>query len=220
MRIALWALAAVVVLLALSQLLLPSIAASRISGRLSRYGSVQSVSVSAWPAIELLWGSAGSVTVHARSLRLTPARSASLIGEASGAARMDVTVATLWEGPLRMTEAVLAKRGSSLAGSATAAAADVAAALPPGVGVTLLGSSGGRVTVRVSGGLFGLRAGIDAVGEARGGRLLAHPAGSSLLGGVQLTLFSDPGVQVTAIAARALATWPPSYRLSMTARQR
>ena len=42
--------------LALAQVLLPRIAASRISSRVGRYGTVQSVSVKAWPAVELLWG--------------------------------------------------------------------------------------------------------------------------------------------------------------------
>ena len=60
-----------VLALALAQLLLPGIAASRISSRVGRYGEVQSVSVSAWPAVKLLWGSADSVTVRARSLRVS-----------------------------------------------------------------------------------------------------------------------------------------------------
>ena len=46
---------AVVLVLALAQLILPRVAASRISSRIGRYGKVQSVSVSAWPAVELLW---------------------------------------------------------------------------------------------------------------------------------------------------------------------
>ena len=56
-------------LLVLAQLLLPRIAASRISSRVGRYGTVQSVSVSAWPAVELLWGHADSVRVKAGASR-------------------------------------------------------------------------------------------------------------------------------------------------------
>ena len=42
--------------LVLAQLFLPRIAASRIASRVGRYGTVQSVSVKAWPAVKLLWG--------------------------------------------------------------------------------------------------------------------------------------------------------------------
>ena len=71
--------------LALAQVFLPRIAASRISSRLRRYGTVQSVSVKAWPAVELLWGSADSVRVRARSLTVSPAQTAKLlVGSAGG----------------------------------------------------------------------------------------------------------------------------------------
>ena len=48
------------------------IAASRISSRVGRYGKVQSVSVSAWPAVELLWGHADSVHGAGREPRAEP----------------------------------------------------------------------------------------------------------------------------------------------------
>ena len=73
LRIALLAAAGVLLLLGLAQLLLPRIASSTISSRVGRYGKVESVSVSAWPAVELLWGSADSVRVKARRLSLSPA---------------------------------------------------------------------------------------------------------------------------------------------------
>ena len=55
-RIAAGLAGAIALVLVLAQLLLPGIAASRISSRVGKYGTVESVSVSAWPAIELLWG--------------------------------------------------------------------------------------------------------------------------------------------------------------------
>src|SRR6476620_398989 len=81
---------AALLLLALAQLLLPRLAASRISSRVGRYGEVASVSVSAWPALKLLWGSADSVRVKARHLSLSPGQAAKLLWEGRGAARMDV----------------------------------------------------------------------------------------------------------------------------------
>ena len=67
--------------LALAQLLLPRIAASRICSRVGRYGQFDSVSVSAWPAVELLWGSADSVQVQAGSLALNPAQAPGCCGK-------------------------------------------------------------------------------------------------------------------------------------------
>lgn len=49
------ALVVAVVVLGVAQLVLPGIAAQRIRSQLDRYGHVRSVSVSAFPAIELLW---------------------------------------------------------------------------------------------------------------------------------------------------------------------
>jgi hypothetical protein len=218
-RIAGWTLGAVLGLLVLAQLLLPSIAADRISDKLGRYGSVRSVSVSAWPAIELLWSHADSVHVRAGSLAMSPSEAASLLHEASGASHVDASVQALKLGPLRFTGATLSKSGSALAAQGTMGAADVAAALPPGVAVSLLGSGGGRVRVHVSGGLFGISAGLDAVAEANAGRLEAHPL-LAPLEGLHLTLFSDPRIAVSAVGAIPLGRTPQSYRLTMAARLR
>ncbi len=78
--------------------------------------------------------------------------------------------------------------------------ADVNAALPRGVTLQLLGSEGGKVMVRATGALFGFGASLDAVAEASGGQIVVHPAGP-LLGGVRLTLYSDPRVYVLGVSA-------------------
>ena len=57
-RAALGVAGGVVVVLGLAQLLLPGLAAQRVRSEIGRYGVVHSVSVSAFPAIELLWGDA------------------------------------------------------------------------------------------------------------------------------------------------------------------
>jgi hypothetical protein len=218
MRIAVWLLGAVVVLLVLAQLLLPRIAASRISSRIGRYGSVADVHVSAWPAVELLWRHADSVRVHATRLRATPQQTAKLLAEASGTDRVDVRVDSAREGPLALSDVRFAKRGKRMSAWAHVSEADVAAALPPGFGVQLLGGDGGKVEVRASGGLFGVGASVDAVAEASAGKLVVHPRGL-LLEGFRLTLFSDPRVRVTGVSA-ARAAGPggaPGYELGMTA---
>jgi hypothetical protein len=215
-RLALSLAAAALVLLVLAQLLLPRIAASTISSRISRYGSVASVSVSAWPAVTLLWGSADSVHVRARRLALKPAQAARLLWESHGVARMDVSAERVKVGPLALTDATLTKRGAHLSAVAEASEADVRAALPEGFDVRLLRSDAGQVEVQASGGLFGVGAVVDAVALARGGRLVAHPVGF-LLEGLQLTLFSDRHVYVEGVGASEQGARPASYRLRMSA---
>lgn len=202
--------------LALAQVLLPRLAADRISSRVGRYGSVHSVSVSAWPAVELLWGDAGSVHVRAKSLVLSPAQAASLLWEGRGAASMDLSAQSVELGSLRVTDASLRKRGSQLSAQALVSEADVRAALPEGLAVRLLRSGGGDVEVQASGELFGVGATVNAVAGASDGKLVAHPLGF-LIEGFQLTLFSQPHVYVEGVDASVAGEDPLSYRLSISA---
>jgi hypothetical protein len=218
-RLLLLLLAGVALILLLGQLLLPGIAADRISSRVGRYGKVDSVSVHAWPAVQLLWGSADSATVRARGLSLTPAQAAKLLWEARGVDRMDFTAASVRLGPLRLTDARVRKRASSLSAQALAAQADVNAALPPGLSVQLIGSDGGQVRVRASGGLFGVGAALQVVARASEGKLLVRPV-SLPLQRLGLTLFSDPHVYVEGVGASLLDGTPAGYRLTMRARLR
>jgi hypothetical protein len=212
-RIAVLAAAVVLALLVLAQLVLPRIAASRISSRVGRYGHVEHVSVSAFPAIKLLWGDADSVEVKAASLALAPGQAASLLWEGRGADRIDIHAASVRVGSLALTDAVLRKRGSALSAHAHASTAAVRAALGPGVGVRLLGSEGGRVRVAATGSLFGVGATVAAVAEPEGGKLVVHPEGF-LLEGFRLTLFHDRHVHVIGVAATPDAS---GYVLGMTA---
>jgi hypothetical protein len=202
--------------LALVQVLLPRIAASRISSRVGRYGTVESVHVSAWPAVTLLWGSADSVTVRAGHLKLSPEQTAQLLWEARGASTMEVTASSLQEGPLRLGDAILHKHGEALTAQARMTAAEVRAALPEGLDVKLLSSEHGEVRVRASGALFSVKTSVDAVAGAIDGRLIAHPLGI-LLSGLRLTLFSDPHVHVEGVGASIDGRRPRVYELTMRA---
>ncbi len=206
----------IVFVLALAQVLLPRIAASRIRSRIGRYGTVESVQVSAWPAIELLWGSADSIHVHARELSLATSNAESLLWEARHVASVSFTAGAVKVGALALTAASFSKRGSQLEGHATATAADVQRALPAGVGIELLRSGGGEVEARVRGSLFGIGGSLNAVAMASDGRLVVKPA-APLLGAVELTLFSDPHVYVEGVGASASGGDPPDYRLSISA---
>lgn len=207
---------AALLVVVLAQLLLPRIAASRIASRVGRYGKVESVSVSAWPAVKLLWGRADSVDVRARSLSLTPAQAAALLWEARGTAKVDASAETVQLESLRLSGAHLEKHGSALRAQATVSEADVKAALPSGFAVRLLRSEGGEVEVKATGGMFGVGASVNAVALASEGKLVAHPVGF-LLEALQLTLFSEPHVYVEGVGASVDGERPLSYHLTMSA---
>jgi hypothetical protein len=212
---------AIALVLALAQIFLPRIAADRISSRLGRYGRVQRVTVTAWPAVKLLWGSADAVKVRALRLSLSPQQAAKLIWDGRRTSSIDLAAANVRLGSLRLREVTLRKRGRTLSAQALTSAADASAALPPGMSVALVRSGGGHVQVRASGGLFGVGASVAAVVGGREGRLVARPLGL-LLGRFQLTLFADAHVYVEGIDARSTdgVGEPLGYRLQMTARLR
>jgi hypothetical protein len=206
---------AAVVVLAVGQLLLPRIAAARLRSRLGRYGEVESVSVSAWPAIKLLWGSADSVRVRAGTLALSTTGAESLLWEARESADLTLSARRVRIAGLQLTSVSLTKHGRQLSAQASASASAVDGALPAGVQVQLLRSGDGEVEVRASGSLFGLGAAVDAVAAASEGNLVVKPLG--LLGAFQLTLFSDPHVYVEGVGASVDDSGPLGYRLSMSA---
>jgi LmeA-like phospholipid-binding len=203
-RIALGVLVAIVLVLVLAQLLLPGIAAERVRARVGKYGTVESVSVKAWPAVKLLWGSADSVTVRAKSLRMSPQQTVKLLGEARGVKRMSLTAESVKEGPLQLQEASFQKHGDELRGQAKTTRADVGKALGEGIEVRLKSSHDGQVQVSASGGLFGVQTSIDAVARAQEGKLVVHPLGF-LLEGLKLTLIDNPRVYVEGVGASAVA---------------
>src|ERR1017187_8571664 len=117
-RVALAVAGGLLLLLVLAQVFLPNIAASRISSRLRKYGSVQSVSVTAWPAVKLLWGSVDLVKVTARGLKVSPAQTAKLLWEARDVSEMELTAASAQEGPLQLSDISFRKCGSALSAQA------------------------------------------------------------------------------------------------------
>jgi hypothetical protein len=211
--------AAVVLALVLAQILIPKIAASSIGSKFGHYGRVQSVSVSAWPAVKLLWGSADSVKVRMHTFDASAHQAASLVWEGRDANELQFAATSAKVGPLGLEQLRLSKDGGKLTAQAVASAAAVGAALPRGMSVTLLRSEGGNVEVKASGGLFGVSASIDALAGPLQGRLVARPT-ALLLSGFQLTLFADAHVYVEGVAASPLAAEAGGYSLRMTARLR
>jgi hypothetical protein len=226
-RVALGTGIALVLLFVLSQVLLPRLAVERVRDRLKPYGVLRSVSVSAWPALELLWGKADTVNVTARSLTLSGAQAMKLVWEGRGVRESVLRVSSLkLQAPglpsgMVLHDSISLKRGERLSMQATLKQSDLIRAFPAGFRVQPLPSAPGALKVRASGALFGVQASVDAVVAPREGRLIAQPLNIPFGAFVQLTLFSDPHVYLDSISATpqsggAQASW----RLGMTAHLR
>jgi hypothetical protein len=192
----------VVVLLGVAQLVLPGLAAHRIRSELDRYGQVRSVSVSAFPAVELLWNRADSVTVDLASFRSDTAALSGRLRRLHDVGTLHASVARATVGRLTVSDVRLDKHGSSLVATARVTDADLRGVLPIVRSVALVASSGGQLTLRGTAGVFGQPVSVDFSVRASGGRLVASP--DVPFGGIAtVTAFADPAVRVTGVAAAA-----------------
>lgn len=211
-------------LVVLAQVFLPTLAARRVRDRVARYGTVRSVSVSAFPAVKLLWGKADTVNVSAGRLSVQLSQIATLLWEAREAGKMNVTaeeailtaIPDLPDG-LTVEALRMQKRGSAISASATLTQQQLDEALPSGFHIEPTASGGGQVQARASGGLFGVQASITALVKPLEGRLVAEPQGFPLASLGTVTLFSDTRLRVGSVGVRVLRTRPLTYGLSLTA---
>ncbi|MGP0102542.1 MAG: hypothetical protein ACLPUT_13110, partial [Solirubrobacteraceae bacterium] len=93
-RIVAGAVAVIVVVLVLAQVLGPPIAARVVRGKVGKYGTVRSVTVKAWPAVKLAWMEADEVNVSAGELALSPEQTVALLGEAKGTETVNARAGT------------------------------------------------------------------------------------------------------------------------------
>lgn len=179
-------------LLAASQIGLPILAEHRLRGELSETGRVTSVSVSAFPALKLLFQKADSVRVRMSRARLGTGDLGDRLASTKRAGSVDARVDLLTLGPLRVRDVTLRKRGSALVGSATVRASD----LPVG-GLQPVGSADGALVLQADVGPVSARARLSA----QDGALVVAPDGL-LAGLARLTLFKDRRVRVSSVSAR------------------
>jgi hypothetical protein len=222
-RVALGAIGGIVVALGVAQLVLPGIAAQRVRDRVGKYGTVRSSEVTAFPAIELLWGKADSGTVRAGRLRMGLSQAVDLLWSARRVDRLNVTAEHLQLGPLGMRGASIEKHGDSVRVYGDVAQSDLRAALPGGVEVRPIASRDGEVEVQASGTLFGVSTSVRALVGAQAGKLVVRTQGFPLAALGRITLFSDPRLLVQGVDLKPLAADPSGqggYRLSAWARLR
>jgi hypothetical protein len=191
----------VLLILVLAQIFLPSIAESDLRSQLGKKGKVLDVSVSAFPAIELLWHDADTVTVNMASYKSSTSDLASLLNQAGGIGTLDASVGTVTTGLLTLHNVMVHKRGDRLSGTATINESDLTSAVPIISNVKPVASSNGQLTFQGTASLLGVSATVDATVQADGnGNLVVAPdvPFGSL---ATVTVFSDPHVQVTGVSA-------------------
>jgi hypothetical protein len=194
----------VIVVLGVGQLLLPGIAARRIRAQLGRYGQVQSVSVSAFPAIELLWHHADSVSVHLRSFRSGGSGLDGRLDQLSHVGSLHAEAARVTVGLVTVRDARLVKQGASLVATARVTDADLRGVLPVLRTVTPVASPGGQLILRGTADVLGAALSVNfSVRVSAAGALVVSP--DVPFGGVAtITIFSDPAVRVTSVSAAAV----------------
>lgn len=210
------AIAAIAVVVAAAQLLLPRFAAAAIRQRLARDGRVLSVRVSAFPAARLLWRHADSVSVRMADYTRNAAELGGLLREAAEVTDLSVELATFTSGVLTVHDVELRKHGSQLDASARIAESDLRAALPILGSVSAVTSQGGEIKLRGTGGAFGISAALTVAVSAVDGRIVVTPSGV-LSGLLNLTVWNDPGVYVQALSASSI---PGGLRVSIRAELR
>jgi hypothetical protein len=198
-----------------AQFVLPALAASVIRHRLGRDGVVERVHVSAFPAVELLWGHADAVQIHLEKLDISVDRAAELAGQAHRVDDARVTIDTLHEGPLTVHDVRARLHDAQLTAAAALATKDLQHVLPPQLTMSARRGSAGRLVVRTTADILGAGVGIDAVVSAQDGALVASPDVPILGNLVTFTLFSDPRIAVEAISANPR---PDGYHVALAAR--
>ena len=178
------------------QVALPRVAERRISHDLAATGEVRRVSVDALPAVKLLFKRADRVEVDMAEARAGRGRLAQLLRRTGGTRELDARVDLIHVGPLQLRGVVLRKDHDRLSGRASMTDADLAAALPPQLGLRPVEDPAGELVLEATAGPVRVRARLSA----RDGALVIAPEG--LLGGLgSLTVFRDSRVQVTDVGS-------------------
>ncbi len=207
------AIAAIVVLLVVAQLVLPGIAAQNLRDRLAKSGQVLEVQVHAFPAIELLWHHADSVVVRVGRYHSKPGHLMSLLDETADAGSLDASATELDTGLITLHDATLRKRSNQLTGSAVVTQSDLRSALGGSVqGLAPVASGNGQLVFQ--GTVLGFTA--DATLRAQNGALVISPD-VPLLNLITLTVFRDPRVYVEGVGASSA---PGGFALEGRARLR
>jgi hypothetical protein len=194
-----------VVLAVASELLLPSLAESRLRDKLAQNASNVRVHVEAEPAIKLLFGMADRVDVRIGELRSGRGSLGDRLAGTKRTDRLDVTVGALVTHGLRIDRVSLHKRGNVLTAGGTVTRASVQAVLPSAVRLDEHGAGANTLAFTATIRALGRVVRASALVSANGGRLVLQP--QVPLGGlVHLTLFDDPRVSIDSVSSARTAS--------------
>jgi hypothetical protein len=185
-RIGVVLLAAVALLLVVSQVVVPELAERRVEGRLERQGGTAKVSLSALPAMRLLFGDGDSIMVKGSGLDLDPERRARALERLDGFDKVSVRLDHLVAGPLDVSSFRLERgegeRDYASRMTATTSAREVARFLGSEAGGSLGGLLGGLAGGSLPGGSTEVPLAVDAVIASRGGEIEVRRARASVAG--------------------------------------
>jgi hypothetical protein len=185
-RILLALVALVVVALISAQVFLPGAAERRVVDRLERHGGSAHVSLSALPAVRLLFGEGDELTVRGSGVRLQPERRGRTLDRLDGFDKVSVRLDHMVAGPLDVSSFTLKKvegqRDYRTSLSGTTSAARVGSFLGSEAGGALGSLFGGLAGGSLPGGEASVPLRMDAVIASHGGRAHVVRARGSLAG--------------------------------------
>ncbi len=195
------------VLLAVTQVVLPGVAASTVRNKLAGGTGIQ-VTVKAFPALELLWHDIDTLDVSMSTYDASQAKIGSLLSQAGGVGTLHVAIGTFTSGLVTVHDVTAEKHGDQLTAIGTILDSDLQKA-SGGIlrSVTPVSSSGGQLVLQgtaLSGAVT-----VDLVVRATDGKIVATPQASGLLGLATdligpITVFSNAKVTVDSLQAHAV----------------
>lgn len=198
----LFALGSTVALFGISQVVLPRLAASHIRDDLLRNGVGARVSVSAFPALELLFGHADTVDVHVhRMLSGGEGNVHRLLADIGNVGELNASVDRMSLLGFPAEDVMVHKRGAELSASATITRPGIESVIPKSISLNTAEEGGNSLRMTFEARPLGHRIRVAARLIAADGQLRAVPdaAGLEFL---HLTAFSDPSLSITGVGVR------------------
>ena len=182
-----WLIVAALVILAAgaaSQLVVPPLAANHIEGRLTDGGGTANVSLSAFPAVRLLFGDGKRIEVRGDGLDLALERRTEVLDQLDGFDEVDVRLDDFRAGPFDMRAFELTRDGSGATYHLVSKGSSTAAAVA-GYGAERLGLLGGPFLSALARQLTGNRPfpiDLDMQLRSEDGRVVVVSGGGTIAG--------------------------------------
>ncbi|MBJ7522218.1 MAG: hypothetical protein JHC84_21125 [Solirubrobacteraceae bacterium] len=193
-----------------SQFLLPTVLERRIADDLEQFGPRPDVSVSAFPAVKLLFGRADRIEIDAPAARVETSSLLDELSDTGEVDKVDARIGTLQIGLLDLSDVRITKDGDDAGAAATITLSELQAALSQLANLRVVTDAGGNG--------FVLEGQVTVFGRTVGGRARVRADGGKLVVGLeglpigQLTLVDDDRLRVTGVSAREV---PGGYRLAI-----